>query len=326
MQNRKVGLFIAIGSCIVCFILVIVFMFSVIGGVIGQTPSHTSVSSDFLGDRIDVLRIEGVIGESDDSLFSTSYYNHEFIIDSLNELIDDPSSKGLIVFIDSPGGSVYHTDEIYLKLLEYKQSNRPVYASFGSTAASGGYYIACAADKIICNRNTLTGSIGVIMQSIMDMSGLYEKLGIKVETITAGENKAMGNGLEPLTDEQRAILQSMLDETHEQFIEIVATGRHMTIDQATRLADGRIYTAKQALANELVDEIGNFEDAVAIMRETEGLEDLPLHELEQVSLSFFDSLLLKIPALTPKSELSALLDLEDSLSKFGYYCILPFNN
>lgn len=323
MQNRKIGLFIAIGSCGLCFILVIILMFAFIINI-GESSSYSSISSSTIGDRVDVLKIEGIIGESEDSLFSTSSYNHTFIIDSLNALIDDTSSKGLILFIDSPGGSVYHTDEIYLKLLEYKNTGRPIYASFGSTAASGGYYIACAADKIICNRNTITGSIGVIMQNVMDMSGLYEKLGIKIETITAGKNKAMGNGTEPLTDEQREILQSMLDETHNQFIEVVATGRHLSFEEASKLADGRIYTAKQALANGLVDEIGNFDDTLSIIGESEGLEGLPLNYLTPNTPSFLDSLLLKVSNLTPKSELSTLIQFEEGISKFGYYCELPF--
>ena len=323
MQNRKMGLFIAIGSCSLCFILIVVLMLALITNI-GKNSSYSSISSSIMEDRVDVLRIEGVIGESNDSLFSTSYYNHSFIIDSLNDLINDDFSKGLIVFIDSPGGSVYHTDEIYLKLLEYKNTGRPIYASFGSTAASGGYYIACAADKIICNRNTITGSIGVIMQNVVDMSGLYDKLGIKVETITAGKNKAMGNGTQPLTDEQREILQNMLDETHSQFIEVVSTGRHLSIEEASKLADGRIYTAKQALANGLVDEIGNFEDTISILAESEGLVDLPLNYLTPNEPSFLDSLLLKVSHLSPKNELSTLLQFEEGISKFGYYCVLPF--
>lgn len=324
MQNRKVGLIIALSSCLACFLLFVILIVNLIGGIGRSSISHQS--SSLLEDRIDVLSIEGVIGETTSSMFATSYYDHQFIINSLSTLIDDPSSKGLIVFIDSPGGSVYHTDEIYLKLLEYKSTGRPVYASFGSTAASGGYYIGCAADKIICNRNTLTGSIGVIMQNIIDISGLYEKLGIKVETITAGENKVMGSGYEPLTNEQRTILQSMLDETHVQFIEVVSEGRNLSLEEARKLADGRIYTAKQALENGLVDQLGNFEDTVTIMRESEDLMDLPLNYIEQAPLSFFDTLLLKLPNLTPKTELSAILELESNINKFGYYCISPLGN
>ncbi|MBP5452610.1 MAG: signal peptide peptidase SppA, partial [Treponema sp.] len=140
---------------------------------------------------------------------------------------------------------------------------------FESMAASGGYYIACAATKIVANRNTLTGSIGVIAGQSLDLTGLMEKYGVKSETIHAGKNKNMGNYNEPMTDEQRQILQSIADECYEQFTEIVANARKMSIDKVQELADGRVYTAKQALSAGLVDSIGSFDDAEKLMEEKE---------------------------------------------------------
>jgi len=148
-------------------------------------------------------------------------------------------------------------------LLNYKTSGKPIFAYFESMAASGGYYIGCAADKIYANRNTLTGSIGVIYGQHLDLSKLLEKYGIDFTTITAGENKNIGNFAEPLTAEQKKILQSIADECYEQFTGIVAESRKMDIEIVKKLADGRVYTAKQALENNLIDGISTYDEAYA---------------------------------------------------------------
>ena len=206
------------------------------------------------------LYIEGTIQEAN------STYNQKWLLDTIDELADDPFNVGIILDINSPGGTVYEADELYLALLEYGK-DKPVYAYFESMAASGGYYIACAATDIIANRNTLTGSIGVIAGQSLDLTGLMEKYGVKSETIHAGKNKNMGNYNEPMTDEQRAILQSIADECYEQFTDIVAKARKMSIEKVQELADGRVYTAKQALNAGLIDSIGSFDDAVSLMEE-----------------------------------------------------------
>ena len=162
---------------------------------------------------------------------------------------NDPNNRGILLNINSPGGTVYESDEAYLALMD------------SSLAASGGYYIACAADYIYANRNTLTGSIGVIAGESVDATGLFEKIGIKMTTITAGRNKNMGNYNSVLTEEQRAIMQSIADEAYEQFTEIVSDSRGLSISQVKELADGRIYTAKQAKNNGLIDFVLPFEGA-----------------------------------------------------------------
>ncbi len=169
----------------------------------------------------------------------------------------------MILYIDSPGGGVYKSDEVYNAVLKYKEkTKRPVYAYFASLAASGGYYIGCVADKIIANRNTLTGSIGVIAGRFVDLTELMKKHGIKSETIHAGRNKIMGSVTEPETEEQRTIMQSIADECYGQFTQIVADSRKLGIEKVKELADGRIYTALQAKNAGLVDSIMNFDDAV----------------------------------------------------------------
>ncbi len=183
-------------------------------------------------------------------------YNQEWLLESIDMLKEDSNNVGILLVIDSPGGTVYEADGTYLALLDYKrETGRPVYAYMQSMAASGGYYIACAADYIMANRNTLTGSIGVIAGSSVDLTGLMEKYGIKYTTIHSGKNKNMGNYNEPLTAEQVQIMQSIADEAYEQFVGIVADSRGMPVDDVKTLADGRIYTAAQALKNGLIDEV-----------------------------------------------------------------------
>lgn len=207
-------------------------------------------------DYISAIYITGMISEENRT------YNQKWLLRQIKKSGSDPKNAGILLVIDSPGGTVYESDEAYLALKKYKKSTgRPVYAYFGSLAASGGYYIGCAADKIFANRNTLTGSIGVIAGQSVDATELLGKVGIKMTTITAGKNKNMGNYNSVLTDEQRAIFQSIADEAYEQFTGIVAGSRKMEISDVKKLADGRVYTALQAKNNGLVDAVCPLDEA-----------------------------------------------------------------
>ncbi|MDD7201205.1 MAG: signal peptide peptidase SppA [Spirochaetales bacterium] len=200
--------------------------------------------------------IEGIIEKDNDT------YNQEWLLDTIDEIADKKRIMGILVHIDSPGGGVYQTDEVYKALLAYKKkTKKPVYAYFGSLAASGGYYIGLAADKIFANRNTLTGSIGVISARFLDASALLGKVGIKSEYIHTGRNKTMGDIATPPTQEQIAIMQRISDESYEQFTGLVAERRKLGIEKVRELADGRIYSAKQALEAGLIDEIADFKEA-----------------------------------------------------------------
>ncbi|MBQ7702945.1 MAG: signal peptide peptidase SppA [Firmicutes bacterium] len=235
---------------------------SLTGGMNGLVDESLMMSTegtsidDVSGEYIAVLHIEDQISQS-----SSFWYDHYYLLDTIDDLITDDDNKGIIFYMDTPGGSVYATDEMYLAVKEYQEkTKRPVYTYMASMAASGGYYIAAPSDKIYINRNGITGSIGVTMGNYIDVSELLAKYGVKVNTITSGRNKAMGSELIPMTDEQKAILQSIVDEAYEQFTGIVADGRGMDIDVVKELADGRVYTALQAKANGLVDEVGTYED------------------------------------------------------------------
>ena len=208
------------------------------------------------------IHIEGVIEVKNKT------YDQGWLLDTIADLASDQYNIGIVLVIDSPGGTVYEADAAYLALCDYKaQTGRPVYAYMQSLAASGGYYIACAADRIFANRNTLTGSIGVIAGSSIDITELLEKYGVKYTTFTAGRNKNMGNLNSPLTSEQRAIMQSLADECYDQFTKIVADSRKMDIEKVRSLADGRIYSAKQAYENGLIDGIYRWDEMLAAFDE-----------------------------------------------------------
>lgn len=214
-------------------------------------------------DYIAILYIEGVITDE------TKTYSQEYIIDTIENLIKDRKNVGILLALDTPGGAMYEADELYLKLEEYKtKTERPIYAYMGSMTASAGYYLACSSEKIIANRNTLTGSIGVRMgSSIVDATELLDKIGIKTTSVYSGKNKNMGSMTEPFTPEQKAIMQSLADEAYEQFAEVVKVGRNMSIETVYRLADGRPYSASQALSNGLIDEIATWEEAIEEFKE-----------------------------------------------------------
>lgn len=269
-------------------IIVIALIFKTIGH--GTDSTGNSYPGDDFIAQIDVI---GPIMQdsSGGGLFSGEQaYKHKWTVDTIDELMDEDSNKGILLFLDTPGGAVYETDEVYLKLLEYKEkTGRPVYGVMGHMAASGGYYMAAACDKIIANRNTWTGSIGVTLGDIFDLSALLEKHGVKVNTITSGANKAMGDRYHPMSDEQKAIFQSLVDEAYGQFTQVVAKGRHMDIERVRKLADGRIYTAKQAKANGLIDEVMDYDEAVKYMKKAEMLKEAKVVKLNDERGKLFPS-------------------------------------
>ncbi|MBQ2837289.1 MAG: signal peptide peptidase SppA [Peptococcaceae bacterium] len=245
-----------------------------------------------VGNHIAVLDIMGTISENDGYT-----YDQQYLLDSIDTMMEDDSNKALLLHIDTPGGTVYETDELYLKIMEYKAyTNRPVYAAVENYAASGGYYVACAADAIYANRNATTGSIGVIMGEFLDLSELLDNIGVGVSYVATGPNKAMGNSYEPLTDEQRAIYQEICDESFEQFVGIIAEGRNMNEAEVRVLADGRVYTAKQAAANGLIDGIESFQTTLERLTADLGYDTIEVaHYSYSAPYTFMDYMMLGDP-------------------------------
>lgn len=278
--------------------------------------AETEVSlptEDFIG----VINIVGEIGPSDSNsnIWETTadgQYDHNTYMNYIDQLIDTENNKGILLYANSPGGTVYESDELYLKLMEYKEATgRPIYAYFASQACSGAYYISMAADKIYANRNCWTGSIGVIV-SLVNCKKLYDKIGLKEIDITSGKNKSMGSAGLNLTEEQYDILQSLVDEAYDQFAEIVSNGRSMDIAQVKKLADGRIYSAKQAKEANLVDEVGLLTELKAAMQEDNGLaSDITYHEVSRSS-NFLNTLMGKVNGLLPKSDLELAKDITEN--------------
>lgn len=256
---------------------------------------------------IATVYVEGTISQANNS------YNQQWLLSTIQKLKDDDNNVGLALFINSPGGGVYEADEVYFALQSYKTTGKKVYAYMGQLAASGGYYIACAAEQIFANRNTLTGSIGVIAGQTFDMTELFDNLGIKSETIHAGKNKNMGNYNEPFTDEQRDIMQSIADECYVQFVGIVANSRGMSMEDVEELADGRIYTAKQALNNGLIDRIDSYENMLFIFKEATNGEDTAVKEFKyEKKQSFLESMLSSVTKIG-NSQAAAKLGLPNAV-------------
>lgn len=263
-------------------------------------------TEEFIG----VINVVGEIGASASSFSSSDSYNHSMYMDYIDQMKESRRNKGILLYVDSPGGAVYQSDELYLKLMEYKEeTNRPVWAYFASEACSGGYYVSMAADKIYANRNCWTGSIGVIV-SLLNCKDLYDKLGIQEIDITSGRNKAMGSSALDLTEEQYTILQGLVDEAYDQFVEIVCEGRGMNEAVVRELADGRIYSAKQALEANLVDEIGSMEDAKeAFITEAGCDSDVLFHIPKNDVDDFFSLLFSRAERLIPRSEVELATDI-----------------
>ncbi|MCI7062700.1 MAG: signal peptide peptidase SppA [Lachnospiraceae bacterium] len=277
----------------------------------------TLPTEEFVG----VLNIVGTIqASSSDNISLTGsddgQYNHNLYMQYIDELEKSKDNKAILLYVNSPGGTVYESDELYLKLMEYKKkTKRPVYAYFASQACSGAYYISMAADKIYANRNTWTGSIGVIV-SLTNYKKLYDKLGIKEIDITSGKNKSMGSGGLDLTDEQYDILQSLVDEAYDQFSGIVSEGRGIDIATVKKIADGRIYSAKQAKQKKLVDEIGT-EDELKTLIETENKlsKDVVYDTAKSSKLDFFSGLMGSVQKIMPKSDSELAVDIVENKGK-----------
>lgn len=225
-------------------------------------------------DKILVISLEGEISEHGSSGNVLSEGRPSLvgrIKTQLHLASRDPDIKGVVLKIDSPGGSVTASDIIYHEIREFKRKKDvPVVSLFMDVAASGGYYIGMATDYIVAHPTTTTGSIGVILFNVNAKEAL-DKLGIKSMTIRSGPNKATGSPFEEFTPEQRKVFQDIVAETYERFVSIVKAGRpKLKEEQIRSLADGRIYSAKQALGNGLIDSIGYFEESVAILRSLPG--------------------------------------------------------
>jgi protease IV len=239
-------------------------------------------------DRIALIRVEGVILDSQST------------VTELKRFAENPSVKAIVLRIDSPGGGVVPSQEIYDAVQRVRnKNNKAVIASMGTVAASGGYYIAAATDRIIANPGTLTGSIGVIMETA-NVEGLLKKIGVEGIVVKSGKFKDVGSPLRKMTDEEQALLQSVMDDVHKQFIDAVAEGRAMEVATVQALADGRIFTGRQAKEAKLVDELGNLEDAIQLAADLAGIEGEPKVVEPRRRFSFRELIESRLSGILPK--------------------------
>ncbi len=259
--------------------------------------SCISVPSGVGGDKIAVIPLTGVITDTSGPLTYGGVITVGLVREQLRRAEEDASVKAIILRIDSPGGEVAPCQEILEEIEQAKQS-KPVVASMGSMAASGGYYISCEADKIVALPGTLTGSIGVIAQ-IPNLKGLFDKLGIEMQTFTGGEHKDMYAGYRNLTPEEQEIMQNLVDGYYEQFIAVVAEGRGMDKEEVRSLATGQLYTGVEAKELGLVDELGGLDKAVEVATELSGAVSPKVEYYKPRSISILSELF----------ELSSLLKL-----------------
>lgn len=214
---------------------------------------------------IAIIDVEGIIhDETERGLFSSRESMIVSVVEKLKKAEADPDVKAVILRVDSPGGTITASDILYEELRAFKERKKvPVVAAFMGVAASGGYYVACACDRIVAHPTTVTGSIGVIALHV-SLAGLLEKAGIKVEALKSGARKDTGSIFRDLTADERKALQAMIDDMHGRFVGVVARGRGSVLSEARvrELADGRIYTAAEALTEKLVDRVGYLKDAV----------------------------------------------------------------
>lgn len=241
-----------------------------------QSGGESSIGSGPImkADTIAVLNIMSEISYADQR---SSFINREgalYWIEMLKAAENNPNIKAVILRINSPGGSVAATQEVYEAVKRLRAAGKIVVASFGDVAASGAYYIACAADKIVANPGTLTGSIGVVISGFQ-FSGIMDEYGISVNVIKSGDYKDIMSPYRPMTDNEKRIMQSIIMDTWRQFVDSVAEGRQMDVGKVEKLADGRIYGAIQALDAGLIDELGDFHKAVEVTAELAGINGEP---------------------------------------------------
>ena len=255
------------------------------------------------GDKIAIIEVKGVLLDPQPT------------IEKLTRFRKNSEVKAIILRIDSPGGGVGPAQEIYAEV-KRTQKEKKILASVGSVAASGGYYIACGADTIMANPGSITGSIGVIVESL-NVEELLKKIGLRSNVIKSGKHKDIGSPMRPMTEEDRQLLQGVLDSIHEQFIRAVAEGRNLPLEKVRALADGRIFSGEQAKGLGLIDSLGNLEDAIALAAEMGGIKGEPeVIYPEKKRFSLFELILQETLQKT-------LETLRENLSQRNFLFLMP---
>ena len=292
MKRRRVLIGLGVIAALLIFFFILLFLIGRYSG--GKTGRFA------FGDKIAIVEVKGMITQSSG------------VIEELQQHLADDGVKAIILRIDSPGGGVGPSQEIYREIMRIKSnSKRKVVTSMGSVAASGGYYIASASDLIVANPGTITGSIGVIMQ-FSNFEELLKKIGVKGVVLKSGEHKDIGSPFREMTPEEKRIMQEVLDNVHQQFIQAVADGRKLDRSKVAQIADGRILTGEQAKSLGLVDQLGNLQDTIDITAKLAGIVGKPNILYPKRRISIWDLLI--------RDMASAVIDV---LTEKGYELNFP---
>ena len=250
---------------------------ALIYGITASFGDRTEVVTTGYGSKIAVVELEGVITSS------------ENIVRQLKKYREDSAIRGILLRVDSPGGGVVASQEIYEEVRRTRDSGKPIVVSMGALAASGGYYVSCGASRLVANPGTLTGSIGVISE-FLQLKEALDKLGVSVKTIKSGRLKDSGSSTRKMTEEDEKYFQGLMDDVYRQFIAVVERERHLDHDLVVRIADGRVFTGQQALRNGLVDTLGTYEDAIRITAKLSGISGEPAIVKERKVRSWWEGI------------------------------------
>ncbi|MDQ4106000.1 MAG: signal peptide peptidase SppA [Actinomycetota bacterium] len=331
-QARSGGRGLLIGGAVVAGLLVltlatVALVLLVAPGGGGTASSRvTTYDEEYVlgeGDRkIAVVPVEGVISTTDSTLRGpVPATTPEGLRDALRQAGEDDGVEALILEVNSPGGGVTASDQMYRLIEDFKRSSdKPVVVSMGNTAASGGYYISTAADEIVANETTVTGSLGVILQ-LTDLSEAADKLGVEQEIIKSGRFKDMGSPFRDLTPQERDIFQSIVNDSYNQFVQVIVDGRNLPEEEVRELADGRIYSGLQAKELDLVDELGGIEEAARIARERANVDEATVvRYVRPPSLSD----LLRVRLAPQEPEIAQVMEATGlNLEPIPYYLYVP---
>jgi len=294
MKRKRILIGLGVIAALLVFFFTVLFF---IGRYTGGRNSRFA-----FGDKIAIVEVKGVISQSSG------------VIEDLQQYLADDGVKAIVLRVDSPGGGVGPAQEIYREIMRIRStSKKKVVTSMGSVAASGGYYIACASDRIVANPGTITGSIGVIMQ-FSNLEELLKKIGVKGVVLKSGEHKDIGSPFREMTPEEKRIMQEVLDNVHQQFIQAVADGRKLERSKVAQIADGRILTGEQAKNLGLVDQLGNLHDTIDVAAKMVGIEGKPNVLYPKRKISIWDLLM--------RDMASAIVDV---LTEKGYELNFPLD-
>ncbi len=309
-RGRRVWPWVLIALLLLAFLTTGVIALAVIIGLSGSGGSSGSASAAqweetyVTGEgeaEIAVLPIAGTITDSTSGgVFSSAGATPDALRSQLQKAEDDPNVEAVILEVNSPGGGVVPSDTMYRLVQDFKdETDKPVVASMGSTAASGGYYISAAADTIVANPSTTTGSIGVIF-NYTNFSEALDKIGVNPEPLTTGEFKDLASPANELTEEEREILNSQIEQSYDEFVSAIVAGRDLTEERVRELGDGRTYTGEQAAENGLVDELGGLEQAAAEARNLANIQQAEVVRYEE-SPGLFESVQARIAPEEPEA-------------------------